>query len=230
MASAVEFLDQLKVDIDTNAVLKIHGYRDDSKQKSGINEIVAREIEAAQQLVQPKVIYREVEVSDMKEDVLSLEGDLSLHVGRKIAGWWHGSQSLAIAVCTIGEALEERVLALSQKEEHAAALTLDIAGSVAVDSMINHIRHFICEKASNLGIKVGPVISPGYGEWPLTDQRVLFSIMPAEDIGVHLNDQLMMIPKKSVSFCVGLGISKTLKEFNRCKYCDLYECPYRRVE
>ena len=79
-------------------------------------------------------------------------------------------------------------------------------------------------------MKVAPGLSPGYREWPLTDQRLIFSIMPAETIGVRLNDHCMMIPKKSVSFCAGLGVSEALEQFNRCNHCGVSKCPYRRVD
>jgi hypothetical protein len=165
----------------------------------------------------------------MERDTMRLEGHIQLHIGRKIARWWDGSRFLAVAVCTIGGALEERILALSQKGENAAALILDIAGSVALGSVTNQVRRFICEKASNSGMKVAPGLNPGYGEWPLTDQRLIFSIIPTETIGVRLNDHCMMIPQKSVSFCAGLGVSEALEQFNRCNHCGVSKCPYRRV-
>jgi len=230
MASAIEFLDQLTVNIDTRAVLRIQGYTGDRELKAGIREITTEEVEAAQELAKPRAIYREVEVVGVEEDEIRLEGDLRLHVGREIAGWWQGSQSLAVALCTIGGALEERTLALSRKGEHAAALILDIAGSVALGSATDQVRRFTCEKASTSGMKVGPGLNPGYAAWPLTDQRLIFSIMPAERIGVRLNDQLMMIPKKSVSFCAGLGVSEALEQFNRCTHCGVAKCLYRRAD
>jgi hypothetical protein len=230
MASAVEFLDQLEANIDTKTVLRIQGFTGDRELKAGIREITCQEVEVARELAKPRAIYREVEVVGVEEDAIGLEGDLRLHVGREIAGWWQGSQFLAIALCTIGGALEERILELSKNGEHTAALILDIAGSVALGSATDQVRRFICEKASNSGMKVGPGLNPGYAAWPLTDQRLIFSIMPAERIGVRLNDQLMMIPKKSASFCAGLGVSEALEQFNRCKHCGLSECPYRRTE
>lgn len=43
-------------------------------------------------------------------------------------------------------------------------------------------------------------ISPGYKDWPLRDQELLFSLLhPEETIGVRLNATQLMIPLKSVS-------------------------------
>ena len=230
MASAVEFLDYLEVNVDTEAVLRIQGYRGDGELKASIREITTRQVEAARQLAKPVAICREVQALGMDKDTIRLEDGLVLHVGARIAQWWQGSHSLAVAVFTIGGALEETVLALSKNGAHAEALILDIAGSVALGSAADQVRRFICEKAANLGIEVGPALNPGYGEWPLTDQRLIFSLMPAESIGVRLNDQFMMIPKKSASFCAGLGVSQTLQHFNRCNHCGVAKCPYRRVD
>lgn len=228
MASTVQFLDHLEANVDTAAVLRIQGYRGHREPKAGIREITARQAQLAQQLATPKAIYREVQILAIDEGTIRLEDDLLLHVGPRIAQWWCGSHSLALALCTIGGALEERVMALSKKGDHAEALILDIAGSVALASVADQVRRFICEKASKSESQVGPALNPGYREWPLTDQQLLFSLMPAENIGVRLNDQFMMIPKKSVSFCAGLGVIKTLQHFNRCDHCGVSKCPYRR--
>ncbi len=230
MASAVEFLAQLEVNVDTQAVLRIQGYRGDGELKAGIREITTRQVEAARQLATPRAIYREVQVLGIDDGTIMLEDGLLLHVGATIARWWHGSHSLAVALCTIGGALEERVMALSKNGDRAEALVLDIAGSVALGSATDQVRRFICEKASNQRIEVGPALNPGYREWPLTDQRLIFTLMPAEDIGVRLNDQFMMVPKKSVSFCAGLGVTETTEDFNRCNHCGVSKCLYRRVD
>ena len=230
MTSAVEFLDYLEVNVDAEAVLRIQGYRGDGELKASIREITTRQVEAARQLAKPRAVYREVQALGMDEGTVRLEDGLLLHVGARIAQWWHGGHALAVALCTIDGALEERVLALSKNGAHAEALILDIAGSVALGSVADQVRRFICEKASNLGIEVGPALNPGYGEWPLTDQRLIFGLMPAESIGVRLNDQFMMVPKKSVSFCAGLGVSEASEHFNRCSHCGVAKCPYRRVD
>ncbi len=47
--------------------------------------------------------------------------------------------------------------------------------------------------------------SPGYGDYPLSEQRRLLSILDASRrVGVSLTDALVMAPSKSVSAVIGV--------------------------
>lgn len=225
----IEVFDQLNVNIDIGEVLRLLGYRGGKRPEASVTEILGEEAKEAQQLIKPKAIHREVKVLGAERSSIRLENDMLLRVGEKGALWWYGIHSLAIALCTIGKALEERVSTLFGEGKYAEALTLDSIGSIAVENVSNQVNHFICLKALNLGIKIGPRLSPGYGKWPLTDQRLIFELLPGESIGVHLNEQCMMIPRKSVSFCVGLGTQENLWKINPCRYCGMSNCLYRRA-
>lgn len=227
--SQVELLDNLQIRIDPETVLKLQGYGDKRAPKDNIREIVTQQAEAAKALAKPIAIYREMEILRIEDSVVRLKNDTVFQVGKRIADWWQGSKSLAIALCTVGGAIGEQVTALSQKGEHLAALSLDTAGSLALGSALDQVHHFTCERASKSGIRVGPSLNPGYGEWPITDQRLIFKIMPAEKIGVRLNEQCMMRPKQSAVLCAGLGVTQDFDDFNRCYHCGVPKCPFRKL-
>jgi hypothetical protein len=86
-----------------------------------------------------------------------------------------------------------------------------------------------CERLSAEGVEAGPWLNPGYLDWPLTDQRLIFSLLPAESIGVALNDSCMMVPRKSVTICAGIGVSGSSAGFNRCRHCGVAKCQFRRL-
>ena len=54
-------------------------------------------------------------------------------------------------------------------------------------------------------------------------------ILNAKIIDVTLDAQCVMIPRKSVSFCLGIGqeLANTTK-MNSCRHCNMKECPYRK--
>jgi len=227
--SQVELLDKLEIRITPETVLKLQGYSDKRAPSDSIRNIVARQVEAAMALAKPQAIYREVEIRSIEDSVVKLENDMAFQVGKRIAHWWQGSKAVAIAVCTVGSAIEEQVKALSRKGEHLAALTLDTAGSLALGSALDQVHRFTCERATRAGIRVGPALNPGYAEWPITDQQLLFQIMPAEQIGVRLNEQCMMMPKQSAVLCAGLGVNQDFDDFNRCYHCGVPKCPFRKL-
>ncbi len=219
-------LEGLKVKVNEDYVLKLQA----SGRKPGgrIKEILAYEIEEAYCLMQPRAIWAEAIVKEIADGIVNLEGRFVLHAG-DIAKEWEGSQLLAMAVCTIGSALEQKVAELFAQREFAKAMMLDSVGSAAVESVADEVNYAICQRAETLGLKTSPRSSSGYGKWNLTDQRVLLGATHAYRIGVRLNEQYMMIPRKSVSFAIGIGsIMVGAEDATPCRRCGREGCEYRR--
>jgi hypothetical protein len=112
---------------------------------------------------------------------------------------------LAFAVCTIGPAVEAEIARSSAAGDSLKALILDAIGSVAVESVVRQTADGIRAEATATGLKAGVRFSPGYGKWPLEEQRTLFRIVDGSAIGVRLNDSCIMEPRKSVSLAVRIG-------------------------
>ena len=180
--SGVEYLDNIDVTIDPRAILHVQGYSSKREPNPAIFRLIKRAAEEAAPLVKPRAICKEFPIAELKEDSLILQNGACFSVGPRISEWYKGSKSLTIAICTIGDGLEKRLLELSAKGEHTAALNLDIAGSVALGSLGDQVHQHICERALAGGIEMGPFLNPGYREWPLTDQRLIFDIMPAASL------------------------------------------------
>jgi len=109
---------------------------------------------------------------------------------------------IAIVVCTIGNALEERVTQLTAEDRMARAMLLDAIGSAAVEEVANRSNRRICEEALCAGLDPGPRVSPGYGAWDLEDQDWIFREIAPAGIGVTLSENWMMTPRKSISYAV----------------------------
>lgn len=227
----MEHIQGIQINIAEKKVLRLLGYRRQNYQPEGkVTELLRQEIEKAYHLIKPKAIYTEVPAREVDKYLIGLDEGLTLEVGQTAIDW-RGLEYLGISICTIGTALESRVSELFQRGEYPAALMLDSVGSVATDSIADYINYVICQRAQDRGINVGPRLSPGYGKWKLTEQQKLFSLLPGEEIGVQLNQQCMMIPRKSVSFCVGMGqgIGRE-RSTNPCRRCGMASCPYRRPQ
>jgi cobalamin-dependent methionine synthase I len=139
-----------------------------------------------------------------------------------------GATELAIAVCTIGSALEERMSALFAAGDALQALALEGAGIAAIKHLAMMLGVQICDAATAHGLNVGMRASPGQEGWPIQQQRVLFDLVPAEKIGVRLTSSCLMLPRKSVSFVMGLG-SEMRADAVPCDFCSKRErCHWRR--
>ena len=139
---------------------------------------------------------------------------------------------VALAVCTIGPALEEQASLASERGDSLGALVLDAIGTAAVEALADHVNHHLCEAALGEGLAPARRRSPGYGRWAVDEQRWLFDQLDAGDVGVHLTEGCMMVPRKSVSFAVildGRGADGVLgaRAGERCAGCAMPNCRYR---
>ncbi len=224
----MRILQDFEIAIDEREVLRYQGYKVNSPLRGDIAEILKNEIDEGYKLIKPKAIYTQLDVIGIGEEKIELANGSILHL-RSLLEDFSNSSNIGIAVCTIGSALEERVDELFSIKYFAEALMLDSVGSVAVEGLADSVNYSICQAVNRLDMTVGARSSPGYGKWNLSDQEVLFQLCDAGRIGVHLNKQYMMIPRKSVSFCVGIGrglVSYTM--MNRCRRCNMKQCQYRQ--
>ena len=76
------------------------------------------------------------------------------------------------------------------------------------------------------GLKITNRYSPGYCNWPVSDQQILFLLLPEKFCGVTLTGSSLMIPIKSVSGVIGIGASVKMKEYT-CDTCGMKDCTYR---
>ena len=224
----MEVLEDIPVRIDKGEVLRLQGYKG-GVIKAGVDEVVEHGIEEGRRLVGPRAIYTQVMIRNVGRSEMALDNGVAISPGGALK-LWRGADHLVVALCTIGSALEDRVAELFAAGEYPDALVLDCVGSVAVESASDYVNYVICQRAMGVGIKVGPRSGPGFGRWDVAEQRALFSILPGEKIGVHLNEHCSMIPRKSLSFCVGIGGRVDGESgASPCRRCGMVDCKYRRV-
>ena len=72
--------------------------------------------------------------------------------------------------------------------------------------------------------------SPGYGDWPLEEQKILFPVLDcAHTIGLTLTESCMMAPIKSVTAV--MAITETAAQANsKCLHCSKTDCEFRQKE
>ena len=225
----MEIFRDLKVEISQADILRRQGGARVGSSSARLSKIIAETIEKGYELIQPQAVYDEMGASLGEQNKVILSNGTILiipHVRRD----WVGMEKVALAVCTIGPLLEERTTQLFAQGDAAAALILDTIGSVAVGSVARQIDVLICRRAREIGVSAGPRFEPGSTGWDIRDQRVLFGLLPAHKIGVSLNEQCLMIPRKSASFMVGMGGKVPATKLRRpCHYCERLDCPFREV-
>ena len=114
-------------------------------------------------------------------------------------------------VATIGPLLDNRVKELSEDgKEFYEAYLLNGLGAGLTDTIVQDFQFYLDEQHSVI-LKNRKLhrISPGYKDWLLSDQRVIFRILkPKKNIGVKLLSTFLMHPLKSTSGLMGIDHRK----------------------
>ena len=134
-------------------------------------------------------------------------------------------------IVTIGRGVEGEVARLNNEGRLTEAYILDRLGSLTAEHSVKAFYERMKRYHEKKGYGVTLRFSPGYCDWPITEQEKLFLLVDAESIGVTMTASCLMQPRKSVSGVFGLfPLSAHGKPFmyNPCRYCDNKDCNARR--
>jgi hypothetical protein len=222
-------LEDLPLRVDRDEVLRFQGYKKGVDVPDAV--VLALFDEAlglGESLVEPRVVYRAVSVTG-QEPALIEAGGQRLHIP-DIGRLWGSLEMIGAGICTVGDAIEDRVRELWDQRELPLAVMLDSVGSAAAESLAEYANDLLCQAAIPAGLKVTNRISPGYAGWDTTEQAALFTLCPGGSIGVVLNGSCVMTPGKSISFLVGVGPEARVDHyFTQCRRCWMSDCAYRRA-
>lgn len=144
---------------------------------------------------------------------------------RDLAAHVKGCQEVLLLGATLGSRVDAAIrrLALGSVAEGAAAQAVAAA---LIESYCDEVQ----AQFDTGGLAQRPRFSPGYGDWDLAEQRLLFPVLNcAKMIGLTLTDGCMMAPSKSVTAVIGLS-EDVQCVWNKCMTCGNINCPYRATE
>ncbi len=143
-----------------------------------------------------------------------------------VTGQIKKSTQAALFVATIGPEMEEWSRRLLKGEDPALGYIGDVAASTAAEAVTNTLHDHIRDKMQSLGLNITNRYSPGYCNWSVAEQHLLFSLLPEDFCGVTLSDSALMHPIKSVSGIIGIGPDVKWKDYI-CDRCGVKDCTYR---
>jgi len=153
-------------------------------------------------LLKPRLVQQLVQPVALDGNILLGEGLLLKNP--KLVQALQDAVAVSCFVATIGPDLDRRIDKLQHQGRLANAAVLDALGSGAVERVADQFQKQVAAEYQGQGLVVGPRFSPGYCDWPLTDQPGLFSLLDHKQIGVELDRSCLMQPRKSISAIFGL--------------------------
>ena len=211
--------------IKQEEVLRYLGYG----KKQADEKILHRITESSEELlnaVVPRRVTKEVSVSFLQEDTIQL-GELVV-TSKNLAEHLSGCKKAILLAATLGpqpDLLIQRYACVSMSH----AVILQACAAALIEDYSDEYEKFIKEQEGKKGLYLRPRYSPGYGDFSLTYQKALVTVLDAsKKIGLTVTESLMLAPSKSITAVMGLTVEEKSCHISRCMECQAKNCPFRK--
>lgn len=212
--------------IDRGEVLRYLGCRGRT-----IDPVTAERVERMTALcagtAKPAYVYEFFDF-DFTPEGVSLRGTDTVLRGGDLRAHLEGAERLCLTAATLGHDCDRQALRLEARSM-ADAVCFNAASTALIESVSDRAQREINALASAERLSVGGRYSPGYGDFPLTQQVELLRLLRAQErLGITLTEGFMMLPRKSVTGVIGL-YADTPGERVSCSVCTMREwCEFRK--
>lgn len=172
-------------------------------------------------------IIKQVQSISPKEGTITIDG-ISLEVGKQVCSYIRGSEYLSLFLCTSGTLFEKLSEELNHKGDFMEAFIVDAIGSLTVEKAMDEIQKSLQQTLEQDKMKISNRYSPGYCNWHLSSQQLLFSLIGNNATGISLTESCLMLPIKSVSGIIGIGHDVKKRDYG-CAICNNATCIYRKI-
>ena len=225
----MEIWKDLNISLNVDDVLRGEGTDPTTvtTKRPMLAEVASKALREGNKFLHPIAIIQEFEILEHGHERIVLEGNKALS-GSLITRHFSGARNVVLSVCSIGAQLENLVTA-SIKDDPLFGFALDGFGNAAVEKVSQQVCKRIGELAEKRGFTTSSPLSPGEPDWSVeTGQLQIFSLLDAAQAGITLSSGGMMIPKKSISFVVGIG--ENMSQVDQCQMCNFKErCHYHHA-
>ena len=181
-------------------------------------------LEIVEKKVKPRVVYDIFSLLSSNEaSVMTRAGSVESPMFSSMVNQSENNGHIVFMIGTIGSELEKGV---DSSDDILSQWIYDIIGSELVEIIADDVENGLKKILAAHELELSHRFSPGYCDWSIEGQQIIFSALEAEKIDVKLTPQKMMIPKKSIS-CVMVSAKKVPVK-SPCLLCSKKECPFRR--
>lgn len=186
-----------------------------------------------QDIIDSRLVWQMFSIAHVDETGVTLTNGTFFR-SRKMAKTFRKAKQIVSFIATIGRKIDSEVESLLRGGAIAHGYVVDALGAGAVESLADRFHQQIADELAKNDLTAGLRFSPGYCDWPVTEQQKLFSLLDHQKAGVELSPSCLMSPTKSISavFAIhpaGSNNSK-LNSHNPCLQCGKKDCLARRVD
>ena len=115
-----------------------------------------------------------------------------------------GCTHVIVFAATIGIQID-RLISKYSASSPSKGIIMHAIGNERIESLCNIFNNDIILEKQALGYSTKPRFSPGYGDFDILSQKNIFEALNCpKNIGLTLNDNMLMSPSKSVTAIIGI--------------------------
>jgi hypothetical protein len=186
---------------DETEAARYLGYIKNTPPDSIVSDLIRGSCTQMHELLAPQSVYTVFPLAHGPDNALAFAGTTlhSVDLSRNLAE----CTRVVLFAATIGPQVDA-LIRRTQLGGKAQAAVMQAAGAMFIESFVDALNNKIKTAEAGAGHKTHPRYSPGYGDVPLSVQKLFFSVLPCSRIGLTLMDTLIMAPEKSVTAFIGI--------------------------
>lgn len=196
------------------------GYKD-SVPEQRVRDLVCEMRERLVPKATIRYMYQIVEAEKLSPLQVRMAGKL-FTPERIICSYLKGMTHALLFVGTAGREYDAALKEIKKEGDIVAEFIADSIGTVLAEMSVARI-----EKDYDGKENFSMPYSPGYCNWNIKEQQILFSLFPENPCGIILSETSLMSPEKSVSGFFALG-ETLIKQPYHCQICKNTRCYKRR--
>ena len=197
------------------------------KHDAAIEDLLDRCEKDLLNCIAPKYSYKVMKIESISGGKIFLDGAAEPVESHDLAELLAGCSHAVLMCATLGSGADALIRRL-QINDMAAAVVTDAFASAAAEQVCAAFDEMLKEKYPDKYITWR--FSPGYGDLPLSFQRILLSaVNSARTAGITLDASGLMNPIKSVSAVCGISENELPARKKGCSCCRMKNsCAYRK--
>jgi len=227
MVYGVKAKGSISVKIDKNEVLRYLGFkRGRTKEDKRVKDLINYTIEDVVEVIKPRYAFDTFRIKKEPQGIVADDTNLVIDCSA-VVRLLDTSRYITIMVVTVGKELETLIDRLFKEGKFTEGSIADAVGSEAVEKAADAVNDIVKERAAEMGYHITKRFSPGYGGWNLKVQRKLLELSGGCDIGVTVNENDMLVPRKSVTAVIGWTREGQENLSHKCTYCSMNSCGFK---
>ncbi|MCF8360770.1 MAG: hypothetical protein K9H26_18590 [Prolixibacteraceae bacterium] len=190
-------------------------------------DLISNEMEACKKKLMPEAAFNVHFSHQFSPGKYHIKLDeITFKTSKIVYSFLKKSTYLVLFSCTCGPAIENYSRELMKEGNSLEGLIVDLIGSEMAEWITEEVHLFIEKAMEQFGWGVSNRYSPGYCNWPVSEQHKLFALLGENNCGIKLTPTSLMLPIKSVSGMLGIGPGLKRLAY-KCNICDDKNCIMR---